>query len=323
MSDYASAADHARRVGASIARLERRAAASPDDRGLRINLAAKQKLMNRARESLEGIAEMQGVELCDYRLVPRNDERLFLRDISKSLLEYQNIFSQTYDSLRNGAKRTTRLGAEAKAESALQIGFTYSGSFGTVLMAPSKRDFFEGSFDKTVEALDQLLNIDNQDDVRDVAKTLGEAVIKRLYDWSEANVEGGFDVDVRWRRSDGKQFGRMVNYQDMVRMVTLISATSDEDRKPVQATGVLIGADLQSRTFHLVEPNGGQYRGSLAEDFPPNEVLELPRSYHASITRISTIHYASGRETERFELEKLVPQRPLDQRASGLDGDDA
>lgn len=310
MSDYASAADHARRVGASVARLERRAGEAPDDRAVRINLAAKQKLLRRARQELEGIAESQGVELCDYRLVPRQDERLLLPHISNSLLQYQYVFSQTYDSITNGVKRNARIGREPWQESILQVGYTYSGSFGTVLMAPSKRDFFEGSFDKTVEAVDQLMNISDEHDVRDVAKTLGEAVIKRLHDWSLANVEGHFDADVRWRRSDGRQFGRVVEFDDMARMVTLISATSDEERQQIDAVGVLVGADLQTRSFHFVVPNGGTYRGALAESFPAGAVLELPGSYNASITRISTINYASGRESERFELDALKPRSP-------------
>ncbi|MBM7406932.1 MULTISPECIES: hypothetical protein [Sphingomonas] len=305
MSDYASAADHARRVGASIARLERRAGEAPDDRALQINLAAKRKLLRRARQELEGIAESHGVELCDYRLIPRQEARLLLPNISSSLLQYQYVFSQVYDSLLNGPKRNARIADKPWKESCLEIGFTYSGSFGTVLMAPSKRDFFEGSFDRTVEAVDQLLNISDDHDVRDVAKTLGEAVIKRLHDWSFANVKGNFDADVRWRRSDGRQFGRLVKFDDMARMVTLISATSDEDRQPVEASGVLIGADLQSRSFHFVVPNGDTYRGSLGERFPTGAVLKLPGSYRASITRIVTINYASGRETERFELEQL------------------
>jgi len=305
MSDYASVADHARRVGASIARLERRAGDHPDDRALRINLAAKQKLLRRAKSDLEGVAESQGVELCDYRLIPRQDERLILPNIANSLLQYQYVFSQTYDSLRNGLKRRARIADEAWQESVLQIGYTYSGSFGTILMAPSKRDFFEGSFDRTVEAVDQLMNISDEHDVRDVAKTLGEAVIKRLHDWSYANVKGNFDADVRWRRSDGKQFGRLVKFDDMARMVTLISATSDEERSQIEANGILIGADLQSRSFHFVRPNGASYRGALADDFPSGSVLELPGAYRASITRISTVHYASGRETERFELDRL------------------
>ncbi len=306
MSDYASAADHARRIGASVARLELRAAQSPDDRALHVNLAAKNKLLRRARHELEGIAEYQGVELCDYRLIPRRDGRLILPHISNSLLQYQYVFSQIYDGLRNGVKRIARIGNEAWQESVLQIGYTYSGSFGTVLMAPSKRDFFEGSFDRTVEAVDQLLNIRDEYEVRDIAKTLGEAVIKRLHDWSAANVEGNFDADVRWRRSDGRQFGRLINYEDMARIVMLISATSDEERTPIQSSGVLVGADVQSRSFHFVEPNGGAYRGSLAEGFPTGTVFEVPGSYRADITRISTINYASGRESERFELVRLA-----------------
>lgn len=308
MSDYASAADHARRIGASIARLERRAGSTPDDPAVRINLAAKQKLFRRARQELEGISESQGVELCDYRLVPRSNDRLILPHIANSLLQYQNVFSQIYDSLQNGAKRQARLGAAAWRESLFEIGFTYSGSFGTVLMAPSKRDFFEGSFDRTVEALDQILNISDEHDVRDVAKTLGESVIKRLHDWSRANVDGHFDADVRWRRSDGRQFGRLVHFDDMVRMVTLISATSDEERDLVEVLGVLIGADVQTRTFHFAQPNGETYRGRLSDQFPSGAVLNVPGEYRAFMTRISTINYASGREAERFELDRLVSE---------------
>ncbi|MBJ6124777.1 hypothetical protein [Microvirga splendida] len=302
MSDYAFVADRARRAFASVARLESALARAPEDSSIQINLAAKRKLARQAQEQLYVVAERNQIEICNYRLLPEATERYALPYVSKSLLEYQNLFSQIYDSFKNGLKARTRIGKEAWDESLLELAYSYSGSLGVVLLATSERDFFEGKLDNSIDALFQILEIDSRSAVRDVAHTLGNAVVKRLHDWSAANIEGGFATDVRWNRSDGKQLGQIINRRQMEVIVDLIEATSDEQTRDIDAIGLLVGGDLNSGSFHFVVPNGSDYRGYLADDFFPDAELTLGKTYIARIRETSTTVYATEKIDQKFEL---------------------
>ena len=143
------------------------------------------------KAEMERIAAINQVEVCQYRMVPIEGASYSLGHVSKSLLEYQNLFSQIYDALKNGTKNKAIIGKEAAQASTLDFAFSYSGSLGVVLLIQSERTFFEGELDKSIEILYQVLDISDADDVRDMSHNLGRAVVKRVHDWSKANVEGG------------------------------------------------------------------------------------------------------------------------------------
>jgi hypothetical protein len=307
MSDYASAASKARRAHASVARAESALSREPDSQALQIKLAARARLAKRSGDILQNVALENHVELCNYRLVAEPGKKFALPYISRSLLEYQNTFSQVYDALKNGAKQRTRIGNEAWSESLLEFGYSYSGSLGVVLLAPSERDFFQGTYDQAIEALFQVIDIDSQDTVKDIAKSLGEAVVKRVHDWSKANVDGGFDVDVRWSRSDGKQLGQLVSVSDMSRIVEIISATSDEKTVDIDVSGTLVGIDVLAGNFHFAVPDGEEYRGGLEEEFSRSEAVSVPGRYIARMTKTTKVVYATNREEVRFRLKGLRP----------------
>lgn len=311
MSDYASAAERARRAFASVARLEAALARAPDDASLQINLASRMKLARQTQQQLAWAAEQCQVEVCNYRLLPESSDRYYLPYVTKSLAEYQNVFSQVYDALENGPKMRAVIGKEAARASMMELGYTYSGSLGVVLMAPSERSLFEGKLDKPIEALFQVLDISSQDDVRDIARTLGEAVIKRVHDWSKSNVDGGFAVDVRWNRSDGRQLGQVVVQKQMELIVDIIEATSDEKTRNLTVSGTLVGLNVQAGTFQLSAPDDvGDYRGSLADDFVRDQAHSVPGAYRAGLIEVKKVVYATNREEKRYQLKRLDPEHP-------------
>lgn len=307
MSDYASAAEKARRAFASAARAESALSRAPDSQALQIKSVARARLAQRREEMLKSIALRSHVELCNYRLITEPDSKFALPYVSRSLLNYQYTFSQIYDALKNGAKQRTRIGEESWNESLLEFAYSYSGSLGVVLLAPSERDFFTGTYDASIEALFQVLDISSQDEVKDIAKSLGEAVIKRVHDWSEANVEGGFDVDVRWNRSDGRELGQVVSKGHMARIVEIISATSDDSVDDIEISGTLVGIDFQPGFFHISVPNGEDYRGPLDDAFSRDEIVSVPNRYRATMVRTKKLTYATNKEEIKYRLKHLRP----------------
>ena len=201
MSEIASVVERTRKAFASVSRLEEAIARAPQDRSLQLNLAAMRRVAMQSQEQLLQFSQQTHVEVCNYRLVPEVADSYALPYISSSMLQYQYLFSQIYDAKRNGKKSNAVIGREAWEESILEFGYSYSGSLGVVLLRQGSRDLLSGTFDDSIDALYQVMGIKDQHDVRDVAQNLGNAVVKRLHDWSEANLEGGFAADVRWTRS--------------------------------------------------------------------------------------------------------------------------
>lgn len=147
--------------------------------------------------------------------------------------------------------------------------------------------------------------------VREVASNLGNAVVKRVYDWSDANLKGGFAADMRWNRSDGRHLGEVIERERMEGIVEVIDATSDSKTKDIEAVGILFGGNIGSRSFHFVVPNGDVYRGHLVADFDRTTQMTLGKFYLARIRETETFHYATEKAEKRYDLLHLEPASSL------------
>jgi hypothetical protein len=310
MSDYAYVADRAKKAFASVARLENALARKPDDRATSINLASMKRMAEQARKDLMRLAEANRIEVCEYRMVPVESNSYGLSHVSKVLLEYQNLFSQIYDALKNGPKSKAVFGQEAEKESMLDFAYSYSGSLGVVLLARSERDFFEGNLDKPIEALYQILDISNIDSLKDISHNLGRAVIKRVHDWSEANVAGGFSADIQWKRSDGRLLGQMIDRERLKKIVELIGSTSDTKTSTIKIRAMLIGGNIGSKTFQLTVPDGETFSGQIPLEADLPLAMTLGRIYDAEIEVSETYYFATEKSSTVNVLRRM--RGPLD-----------
>lgn len=320
MSAIASVVERTRKDFAALAQLEAAVARAPSDRALQLNLSAMRKRAVQSQEQLLFQSRSAYVDVCNYRLLPdATDDRGFsLQSVSKSLLEYQNLFTQIYDALKNGPKLRAVFGGEAQEESTLQLAYTYSGSLGVVLYSQSDRDLLTGKLDSSIDALYEVVDIDSRATVRQVASRLGNAVVKRVYDWSDANLKGHFAADVRWNRSDGRQLGEVIERDRMEEIIHVIDATSDAKTRDFEVIGVLLGGNIQSRSFHFLVPNGeaaGAYRGHIDEGFDKANDMTLGKFYRARIHETEKFYFATEKVEREYKLRAL-------ERASSLPLDD-
>ncbi|UYW32536.1 hypothetical protein [Methylorubrum extorquens] len=275
----------------------------PDSKALRMNLAAKQKLVRQLRSRLLELAQETQIEVCNYRLVQVENRRYGLAYVSESMLTYQNLFTQVHDAKKNGPKAKATFGNEALEESMLEVGYTYAGSLGVVLLAPAQRDMFQhGALDDSIDAFFDVVEIDSRPAVRQIAQSLGNAVVKRVHDWSVANVKGGFDADVRWNRSDGRQLGQIVDRARMERIVGIIEAASDESSEAIPVFGTLVGLDVKTGSFHLVVPNGDDFKGLLGPDFDRAREWPVNRAYAAKVLETRTTIYSTEQTRRQHTL---------------------
>jgi hypothetical protein len=271
-----------------------------------------QKMAAQSEEQLQAYSRGAYVDLCNYRLVPSSDNQGYLlQHVSQSLLEYQNLFTQIYDAIKNGKKQNATFGREAQEDSALEFAYSYSGSLGMVFFSHSERDLLSGKLDSAIDALYETVEINSRKSVREIASKLGNAVVKRVYDWSNVNIKGGFAADVRWNRSDGRQRGEVIERNRMEEIIHMIDATSDSTTKEIEEIGILFGGNIGSGSFHFVVPDGEVYRGHLADEFDRNTEMTLGRWYRALIRDTEKFHYATEIVERDLRLLKLDPASSL------------
>lgn len=227
MSDIDYVAHRMRELEADIARLEQKIRENPEDRSMLLNLSARKKLALRMEEEWRKQMSLSMIDVCDYRLILESGDGYPVSGLSNSVGSYQLLFSQTFDALQNGPKKRAKIAADVAHLSTLYFGYTYSGSLGIKLYASSERDFFQGRFDETIETFFDLMSINDEYEVRDVAKNLGAAVVKRLHDWASTNFSYGFDVDLAWHRSDGRVLGNRISRRDLERIENVIGISSE------------------------------------------------------------------------------------------------
>ena len=87
------------------------------------------------------------------------------------------MFSQIYDAMTRGPRDRAGVPPERRQETALEFGYSFSGSLGVVLVMPGQLSLFEGKFDRTLDAINQMFEIQDDDHLRDAARNIGRAAI--------------------------------------------------------------------------------------------------------------------------------------------------
>ncbi len=255
MSDYAFFLSRAREAAGLVSQLEAAFARNPDDRGLRLTLKTAVRLAERAEKELYEIAATEQVDLVRYRLVRHISDTFAVQGVSRSLELFQEAVSYIYEAVTGQPRRRAGLTRAAKKDSELLFGYSYAGSLGVVLLAPSSRGLFATKFDDVVQTINDVFDINDNLELRDAAKKIGPAAVRKLFEWSEANYAEGYDLDLRWTKSNSVESGRYLESKQFGQLANLISLTSDVEEKSVTTRGLLVGFDSVFKTFHFVEPN--------------------------------------------------------------------
>src|ERR1700730_9647237 len=116
MSDYVSTLEKTRQAFAAVARLEQVLVRSPGDPALEMNFRARKRLAERYQDELFQAAQAGHIDICQYKLKPNTEYRYPLGSVSKSLENFQDLFSLTYAALEEGVKNTAHLSMAIRAQ---------------------------------------------------------------------------------------------------------------------------------------------------------------------------------------------------------------
>lgn len=297
-----------RRAQEVLSEAERAAADFPRDRYVQANLLSLRTDVADLMEQWEAEARVAQRDIVRYRLIPSRATEYPIRSVTTSLLDFQELFSQVFDALKNGAKLRARLAAEVLQNTSFNFAFSYPGSLGVAMsIDASNPGLFEGKFDAAVDAFMQIVEVQDEDELRDLAKKLGVAVVKKTFDWSKTNLAAEYSVDLNWTYSTGQQHGGMIDVARFRRLVEVIERTSETETRPLTMAGVLTGFDGQVRKFRFVGEDDQVYIGTLSENFPAGAVWRVNAFYQADIEMDETLSYATQETRTAYRLKHLEP----------------
>jgi hypothetical protein len=196
---------------------------------------------------------------------------------------------------------------------------TFKGSFGVRLAASSaaeQANLLEQPL--AVRTFGRLLSLLNTTDKRETQK-LAELLIsakkrvvsnykKFLISVAASNADLRFEWGSLTPNNGGMAW---LSYESAVTTIGLIGELIDEVPEEYEILGVLVGLDVDGRTFKIIELEDQNkiYRGNIAPTFN-KEALEVPKIYWALLQENLKLNSTTGEAKIQYTLMAVRPPEP-------------
>lgn len=305
MSGFDALLNRLREAQANVAEMQMAARATPNDTYVLANLQSVQRFVRNIESEWEQSCLVNQIEVCRYRLVRNEANRFSVSSFTRSLLDFQELFTQVADAVENGPKKVAKVAADIRRKATFDFGFTYPGSLGVVLFSESERSLFGGALDKAVDAFMQVIQVQDEFQVRDLARELGDAVVKRAFDWASVNGDANLSIDINWATLNGTKKGAFIDVAQQKRLVEIISKASDTELTNFKVVGALVGIDLKTEKFRFVVRDGADIAGTLAASLPRHSQWAVNTNYVAQIEMESVTNLATLQTKKDYRLKAL------------------
>ena len=308
MSGFDSLVSRLSDVNTEIARLELAAFEHGPNPLKLAQISSLKNFAKKLENEWEEYVRFRQTETCRYKLNASDAFAYPARGVSRSVLDFQELFSQILDAKSNGPKQRAVIGGEIVSDSSLNLAYTFAGSLGFVFTVDSQANLFGSKYDDSIDAFFDIFSIENSDDVREMSRYLGDAVVKRTFDWSKVNYDFDFGIDVTWTNSLGEKKGNNIPKPRLGNIVEIIGRTSDVEKRTFRAKGTLLGIDVTTGRFRFAEfgTEAQSYSGPLGDEFDRTQTWEVNQGYEANIRSEAVTQYATQKTTQTYRLLSLI-----------------
>jgi hypothetical protein len=308
MSEILHLQNQLQTVGATLGRMEMEVAHHPESAGLAANFRSLKKLHSNLQDDFARVADRLGLDVLHYRLL---DDRPTAKALSSSVGTFQDAISVAYEALREGPQERRSGSPKIALETALQVAYSYPGSFGVVFTVPTERMLIpdmQSRLDKAMEAvIDAGKAHNNKSAISNVERRMGRATVRAVYDWAKANSRHRTGTAIEWRREQTVRVEVLIQAPEFTALSDMLENIADRQERTIMPTGTLVGADIRSHRFHFVTDADEDIRGKFSEAISESQVASLPGRYLAVIRKATETKYATEEELITYFLEKLDP----------------
>ncbi len=292
---------------AALVQLEREIAKEPRSRSLEITTRSLEKRYRQLEAEFLAAANRLEIDVCGYRLFAEED-RPTLAAMASALSNLQLLFSVVFDALKSGPKQTLKLGADVYRETAFGFGYSFPGCVGFAFTIPNERLLLvQSNLDEAMRIIFEMARVEEPSSILGFARRLGVAPIRAMYRWVSDHLSAGMGAGIEWRREQQIRASLLIQTPELRRLQSAIAATSEEIVQEIEISGILVGADVARRTFHLKTETGDDVRGAFIDAIGDEHTVELPKPYRIRVRKTSKIYYSTEREDVTYVLLGLEP----------------
>jgi hypothetical protein len=296
-------------VGATVGRLEMEMARHPESAGLAANMRSLRMLHANLSDDFAYAANQSGLDVLHYRVL---EERPTARALSSSVGAFQEAISVAYDAFQHGPKMRRILTNLVAQETALQVAYSYPGSFGVVFTIPNERLLLENMASRLDMSVQTVLDLgksyNNTSAISEVERRLGKATISAVYSWAQTNSENRVGTAIEWRRSESVRAEVLIQELEFRALSATLESIARKTDKELNVVGLLVGANTSSHRFDfIVRATDLHIRGRFEDAISDSQSAEIPRKYRAVITQTTETTYATEEEKVTYFLNRLEP----------------
>lgn len=273
----------------------------------KITLQSLENRRDDLKEELAEVTKKEFIEICDYRLIPDMRGSYALSAVTKTLQEFQEIFSIVYDALTSRPKQRVAIDAEIISKTSFDFGFAYAGSLGIALTIPNERLIaLDSDLDVAIQAVFSLTQLKTPETVKEAEALYGPPAIRKLYSWARAHRDYGMSANIQWVRGKEVRSSILAQSQQFAHICQMIETTSEDKIESVTVTGILNAWNVVTRKFMLDVPDAEPVSGYFSKTFDAT----IPRTvggnrYEAILAKHTKIVYTSEKDTVSWELNGL------------------
>lgn len=308
MSQLLHLQDKLQTVGATLGRMEMELARHPESSGLAANMRSMLKLHATLQEDFAYTANQVGLDVLHYRLL---ENRPTAKMLSSSVGTFQDSVSVAYEALRDGPKSRRTVSSIVAVETALQVAYSYPGSFGVVFTVPNERMLLPDIPSRLDRAIAAVLELgkahDSKTIIADTERQLGKATVAAVYSWAKANSVNRTGTAIEWRRSSEIRAEVLIQEPEFRALSEALESTAGRVEEKITLSGTLVGADINSQRFHFVTSADEDIRGRFSDAISEKQKAQLPQRYRAELIKTTETTYATDEPKITYFLEKLEP----------------
>lgn len=277
----------------------------PSDEILGVNRDALARRRTDLERSLHSRLRPAQTDLLEYQVQSRDGAACPAQGVALSLSFFQDILTATFAAVRE------RTGAPSIDEPGDLAALTFAAgergaSFVTLSMPNERLLLIQSDIEVALGLIFDLLKTQTTSRLRQVSTTIGVAPITSAWRWAKNSIDYGFTISVRWQKAGEWDRRVTISAQEAWLLKSAIDEIEDELVDTIVLDGELVGFDHVRGDFHLKTGEGQIISGRLADSFSPDATIQIARLYRVTLTRTSTIRFATGEERVKWLLREIT-----------------
>ena len=146
------------------------------------------------------------------------------------------------------------------------------------------------------------------DEVLQHVRQIGPTAIRQMDRWAADHTDHGLGADIGWKTQTSSPTRLFIQPPEISSLRNAISLSAYSAPRNIEVVGVLVGADMDRKSFHLKTETKQDIRGRFFDAITAEHRAQLPAPYTAKLRITTQTLYATEQEEDAYFLLSLEPK---------------